>query len=332
MQYYLVGFLSFVMFHATGLPTASAERDEFIRPTSIPFPESAPYNREIATLGKMLFFDPRLSSGQNISCSSCHSPSFGWEKPVPKAIGANNTPVKRHAPTLLNVAWTAPLFWDGRVDSLEKQAVGPITAPDEMNATFEAISQRLIDVPDYKAWFTRLFPIRGIQQDTIVLALATYQRTIVSGTTDFDHWVEGEELAISEEAKRGFELFTGRANCVSCHSGWMFTDNLLHDIGLDTDDLGAGSVEPKDPDLNYKFKTPGLRNILLRAPYMHDGSVSSLEDVIRHYAAGGVATESRQVAIEGFPISDEEVQELIAFLATLTDNGSTVPSPVLPAN
>ncbi|WP_264212607.1 cytochrome-c peroxidase [Leisingera thetidis] len=306
--------------------------DAFLRPAAVPFPASAPYNREIATLGKMLFFDPRLSGGQNISCSSCHNPSFGWESPVPQTIGAANTPVRRHAPTILNAAWITPLFWDGRAGSLEEQAIGPITAPDEMNARFDDIAIRLSAVKEYKIWFERLFPGRGIRKETILTALATYERTIVSGVARFDRWVNGDGTAVPEAAKRGFALFTGRANCVSCHSGWMFTDNQLHDIGLLTSDPGAGGLAAQDPAMLYRFKTPGLRNIAMRAPYMHDGSLLSLPEVIRHYARGGSAKGARQADIEGFTVSEQEISDLIAFLETLTDNETNVPTPILPAN
>ncbi|MBY6069305.1 c-type cytochrome [Leisingera aquaemixtae] len=305
--------------------------DTFRRPDTVPFPDEAPYSRELATLGKMLFFDPRLSGGQNISCSSCHNPSFGWEVPVPKPIGAANTPVLRHAPTLLNAAWIMPLLWDGRSTSLEKQAIGPITDPTKMNATFDGIIARLTAVREYKSWFERLFPDRGIRKETILKALATYQRTIVSGVASFDRWVEGDETAVSEAAKRGYALFTGRANCASCHTGWMFTDNQLHDIGLRGSDLGAGGLEPRDEDMNFRFKTPGLRNIALRAPFMHDGSLGSLRAVIRHYAAGG-AEAGRSPEINGFAIPEEEISDLIAFLETLTDTETDVPTPILPAN
>lgn len=306
--------------------------DMFRRPDTVPFPADAPYNREIATLGKMLFFDPRLSGGQNISCSSCHNPSFGWEAPVPKAIGAANTPVARHAPTILNAAWVTPLYWDGRARSLEEQAVGPITATDEMNATFDGIIARLSAVREYKSWFERLYPGRGISKETVLKTLATYQRTIVSGVASFDRWAEGDETAVSDAAKRGFALFTGRANCASCHTGWMFTDNRLHDIGLQTSDLGAGGLQPQDPDMNFRFKTPGLRNIALRAPYMHDGSLNSLREVIRHYAGGGARAGSRVPEIGGFAISEQDIADLTAFLETLTDNETDVPTPILPAN
>ena len=310
----------------------SAGLDAFERPKTVPFPSSAPYSREIATLGKMLFFDPRMSGGQNISCSSCHNPSFGWEVPVPKAMGAAGTPIRRHAPTILNAAWITPLFWDGRADSLEEQAIGPITAPDEMNATFSGITERLSAVDDYRIWFDRLFPGQGIRKETVLTALATYQRTIVSGVASFDRWVKGDETAVSDAAKRGFALFTGKANCASCHTGWMFTDNQMHDIGLQTSDLGSGALEPADPGQNFRFKTPGLRNITLRAPYMHDGSLGSLEEVIGHYAAGGIVDSARLPDIEGFPLSGTDTADLIAFLATLTDTETNVPTPILPAN
>ncbi|MEW2912774.1 cytochrome c peroxidase [Leisingera sp. JC11] len=310
----------------------TAGLDAFQRPETVPFPAEAPYNREIATLGKMLFFDPRLSGGQNISCSSCHNPSFGWEVPVPKAIGAAGTPIQRHAPTILNAAWVTPLFWDGRAGSLEEQAIGPITAPEEMNATFDGITERLSAVHDYRIWFDRLFPERGIRKETVLTALATYQRTIVSGVAGFDRWVDGDETAVSDAAKRGFALFTGRANCVSCHTGWMFTDNKMHDIGLQSSDPGGSGLVPREADQNVRFKTPGLRNIALRAPYMHDGSLSSLEEVIRHYAAGAAAAADRSTDIDGFALTSDETADLIAFLETLTDTETNVQTPILPAN
>ncbi len=310
----------------------AAGLEAFERPQTVPFPEDAPYNREIATLGKMLFFDPRLSGGQNISCSSCHNPSFGWEVPVPKPIGAANTPVRRHAPTLLNAAWISPLLWDGSSRSLEEQAIGPITNPAKMNATFDGITQRLSSVEDYRIWFDHLFPGQGIRKETVLAALAMYQRTIVGGVASFDRWVEGDETAVSDAAKRGFALFTGKANCASCHTGWMFTNNQMYDIGLPTSDLGGGGLVPPDPDLNFRFKTPGLRNIVLRAPFMHDGTLVSLEEVIRHYAAGGSTAIARTSDIEGFLLEEGDTEDLIAFLATLTDTGTNVPTPILPAN
>lgn len=306
----------------SGFASDTDARDLFRRPSVIPFPENAPYNREIATLGKMLFFDTRLSGAQNMNCVSCHNPSFGWEAPVALSIGAMNQPLGRHAPTLYNMAWVSPLFWDGRAATLEEQAVGPITDEREMNATFDTIIERLSAVPEYKAHFERLFPEHGISEATILRAIATYERTIVSGISSFDRWVMGDEGAISETAKRGFELFVGEAGCATCHTGWNFSDNQFHDTGL----LTRGS------DTQVRFKTPGLRSIALRAPYMHDGSLSSLVDVIRHYAEGGVHGLDRETDIAPFDISKTEIAELVAFLSTLSEEVSDIRAPILPAN
>lgn len=307
------------------LPVFSSEfhqRDHYRRPTFIPFPEEAPYNREVAALGKMLFFDTRLSGAQNMNCVSCHNPSFGWEAPVALSIGALNQPLDRHAPTLYNLAWGTSYFWDGRAATLEEQAVGPITDTREMGATFEMIIERLSSVQGYRSIFARLFPDQGITKNTILRAIATYERTIVSGVSSFDRWVEGDETAISAAAKRGFDLFTGDASCSTCHTGWNFSDNQLHDTGL----------PKREGDVGTRFKTPGLRSIALRAPFMHDGSLSSLTEVIQHYALGGAPNITREADITPFVITDEGVSDLIEFLNTLTEENSDVRSPILPAN
>lgn len=173
------------------------EKSKYRRPTSIPFPDEAPYSPQMATLGKMLFFDPRLSGKQNLSCASCHNPSFGFEVPVPGAIGATNKPLARKAPTVLNAAWIPTFFWDGRAPNLETQAMGPITADAEMDGKFPEIIVRLKGTPEYQAWFGRLFPREGVTQDNILTAIATYERTVVSGWAPFDRWIEGDSAAIS---------------------------------------------------------------------------------------------------------------------------------------
>lgn len=314
-------------------PAAPDEVDDsFRRPDTIPFPEDAPYDPRIATLGKMLFFDPRLSGGQNMSCASCHNPSFGWETPVAGAIGSHNRPLARHAPTTVNMAWVSPYFWDGRAASLEEQAAGPITAEVEMNATFEEVISRLSRVDGYRDWFGRLFPGEGITQATITRAIATFERTIVSGIAPFDRWVEGDDDAVSEDVRRGFALFTGAANCVACHSGWNFTDNRFHDIGLATGDPGRSAVDATDPGARHAFKTPGLRNVALRAPFMHDGQVETLDAVVRHYVEGGIDRPSRSPLVHPLDLSENDVSDLVAFLVSLTEERTVVPAPVLPAN
>lgn len=257
------------------------------RPTHIPFPEEAPYSPRMATLGKMLFFDPRLSGKQNLSCASCHNPSFGFEVPVPGAIGATNKPLARKAPTVLNAAWIPVLFWDGRAPTLEMQAQGPITADAEMDGKFPEIIARLKRVPEYRGAFESLFPGKGVTQDSILTAIATYERTVVSGWAPFDRWVEGDEAAISEEAKRGFALFTGKAACSGCHTGWNFTDNKFHDLGIETKDIGRAAFDPDDRYAKFAFKTPGLRNLNYRAPFGHAGQFADLDAIMAHYETGG---------------------------------------------
>lgn len=307
-----------------------ALKADYLRPLTIPFEGVADYSPQLATLGKMLFFDPRLSGAQNMSCASCHNPSFGWEVPVAGAVGAQNTALGRQAPTVLNAAWMEHLFWDGRAADLEEQAAGPITAAAEMNGDFGTIVGRLSDVPEYQQWFTQLFPGKGVSPDTIVTAIATYERTIVAGWSPFDRWVEGAEDAIPETAKRGFLLFTGEAGCSSCHSGWNFTDNQFHDIGLPTDDVGRAALEPDNAMAQHAFKTPGLRNVMYRAPFMHNGSLADMSAVLRHYERGVVARASLSPMLPPLALSDGQRADLIAFLEALTADQAEVPTPVLP--
>ncbi|MEM7057881.1 MAG: cytochrome c peroxidase [Pseudomonadota bacterium] len=323
--------LLFAAFSWGGISDADS-RSDFQRPLEIPFPSDAPYSPLIATLGKMLYFDPRISGAQNMSCASCHNPSFGWEVPVERAVGAQNTELKRHAPTILNLAWVEPFFWDGRARTLEEQALGPITADVEMNAPVEDIVDRLSEIDVYRYGFQRAFPDDGLSQETILTAIATYERTVVSGWSPFDRWVEGEEDAISDSAKHGFELFVGRARCASCHTGWNMTDNQFHDIGLATEDLGRAEQEPDNEMARHAFKTPGLRNIAHRSPYGHNGSVYDLEELIRHYMTGGIQRPSLSPNMQPLDLNESEVTDLIAFLNTLTADEAAVPTPILPTN
>ena len=187
------------------------ELAQFVRPKTLPFPADNPYTLEKAALGKMLFFDQRLSKAQNMSCASCHNPSFGWEVPFPKSIGAQNVILPRHANTVLNLAWGRTFFWDGRANSLEEQAKGPIENPLEMNNTMEMVVERLKKIEGYRHWFSKAFPEEGITEKTTLKAIATYERTLVSGEAPFDKWVSGDESSISDEAKSGFKIFIGKA-------------------------------------------------------------------------------------------------------------------------
>ena len=315
---------------AIELPELAGLKDEYRRPDTIPFPIDNPCTPEKAALGKMLFFDPGVSRAQNMNCASCHNPSFGWEVPLAKAIGAQNTPLARHAPTLINMAWSTRFFRDGRAASLEEQVRGPIEAPDEMDMPLDELVQRLKRIDDYVSRFGMVFPGQCITEETIVRALAIYERTIVSSYAPFDRWVEGDERAISAAAKRGFALFSGRARSASSHRDWNFSDDEFRDIGLQTDDPGRGSLEPGDIKSQMAIKTPSLCDLGRRGPFMHDGSMPSLQAVIARYRTGCVARPSRAEQIGLIELSGREVDDLLAFLETLSGDKQPVALPVLP--
>jgi len=315
---------------ASDAPTAGL-RDNFKRPADIPFPADNLYTPEKAALGKALFFDPRLSGNQNMTCATCHNPSFGWEVSVKTPIGAQNTALARQAPTVLDQAWVHPQFWDGRAASLEEQAKGPIQAPAEMNLKLDEAVKRISGVADYAAWFKKVFPDKGVTGDTIAMAIATYERTVVASYAPFDVWLDGDESAVSDAAKRGFALFNGKAQCAGCHTGWNFTDNKFHDIGISQgEDIGRGKLEPGNAKAQFAFKTPSLRDIGQRAPYMLDGSLATLEDVMQHYLSVPPKRPSNSVEWKNIDLTPEEVSDVIAFLKTLTGSRQVVALPVLP--
>ena len=307
-----------------------ARKPAYRRPVHVPFPAGAPYSPQMATLGKMLFFDPRLSGMQHMSCASCHNPSFGFEVPVSGAIGSANKPLPRKAPTVLNAAWVAPLFWDGRAPTLEMQAQGPITADVEMDGKFPQIVARLQAIPEYRTWFGTLFPRDGVTQDNLLTAIATYERTVVSGWAPFDRWIEGDAAAITPAAQRGFALFTGKAGCAGCHTGWNFTDNAFHDIGIPTTDIGRARFDPDNPLAKYAFKTPGLRNLTYRAPFGHAGQFADLDAIVTFYEGGGLERPSKSPLMRRIALTGTEHADLVAFLRSLTADKTETALPNLP--
>ncbi len=303
----------------------------WVRPTSVPFPEENPYTTEKATLGQKLFFDPRLSGSDYISCATCHNPGFAWGDGLPTGYGHKMAKLGRRTPTILNSAWGELTMWDGRKDSLEEQALGPIGGK-AMKQDVSAVVEELTAIPGYRTLFNVAFPGEGITLENIAKALATYERTIVSGIAPFDRWIAGDQRAISAAAKRGFDLFNNKANCAACHTGWSGTDSGFHDIGLPDDDIGRGKIVKNVVKLQHAFKTPTLRSIAQRAPYMHDGSLGTLKEVIDHYNDGFTRRESLSDEIKPLNLSEDEKADLLAFLLTFEGDDPAVVSPVLPAN
>jgi cytochrome c peroxidase len=307
-----------------------AIRQAYARPPFTPFPADNPYSMEKIHLGWMLFFDPRLSVSDNISCSTCHNPALSWGDGMATGIGHGASQLGRRTPTVANLAWADRLMWDGRKTSLEDQAFGPIETDAEMAMPGGKLLEKLQTIPEYRVRFAAAFPVEGLTKASIAKALATYERTIVSGIAPFDRWLAGDATAISDSAQRGFALFNGRAGCNLCHEGWSFTDHAFHDIGLPDVDVGRGK-HLNLPSMQHAFKTPTLRDIARRSPYMHNGSIKTLRDVILHYDRNFVERPSLAPEVKSLKLTDREVDDLAAFLETLTGEQMPVMLPLLPA-
>ncbi len=304
---------------------------KFKRPDAIPSRRDNPLSPEKAALGKVLFFDPRLSASGTVSCSRCHDPALGWQDEFAKAVGHEGAIGRRRSPPVANLAWASAFMWDGRAEDLETQAALPIAAPEEMNMDPAQLPEVLDSIPGYAPLFEAAYGDPAITTDRILAALATFVRTIVSDEAPFDRWIAGEKTAISDEAKRGFILFNTKARCAKCHSGWRFTDDSFHDIGISRGDLGRGAFVPPEIEvLQHAFKTPGLRDVSRRQHLMHDGSLVSLGAAIDHYVNGTEPRPSLSPEFQRIQLDASERADLIAFLQTLTAPLSELRAPELP--
>jgi cytochrome c peroxidase len=312
-------------------PSLTKHFASFARTPTVPYPDENAWSQAREDLGRTLFFDPRLSASGIMSCATCHNPSFSWGDGLARAVGHGMNTLERRTPTILNLAWAPALFWDGRAESLEEQALGPIQASDEMNLPIGEMVARLAAIPEYAALFGSAYPGEALSARTIAKALATFERGVVSGEAPFDDWIQGDESAISKAAKRGFLLFVDKAECASCHAGWRFTDDSFHDIGILGDDKGRGKLFDEIEVLQFAFKTPTLRNVDRRAPYMHDGSEATLEEVVALYNRGGdVKRPSLSDRIRPLRMTRAEEVDLVEFLKTLTTHERTFEVPAAP--
>lgn len=305
-------------------------KSSFLPPEKIHYPANNLYSQKKEELGKILFFDPRLSQSNMMSCASCHNPSFNWTDGLPKGMGHGHKQLDRKVPTIINAVAGWSFFWDGRANTLEEQALGPIQSEREMALKIPDLIEKLKGIEEYEQRFAEVFPEEGITDKTIAKAIATFERGIIFANAPFDAWIKGDEGAISESAKRGFAIFSGKANCISCHSGWNFSNGSFADTGMPPTDLGRGAIV-KNTALNYTFKTPTLRNISRRAPYMHDGSLKTLSDVIEHYQKGGSERRNATVHfLKPFTLSQNEKHDLIQFLGSLNETKEPVSIPTMP--
>jgi cytochrome c peroxidase len=308
---------------AQGTGALDATKRDYQRPAPSPVE-----NQALVDLGQALFFDTRISASGKTSCASCHFPELGYVviDAHPRNDSGKGTSRKSQPLIGLGHAGKALVGWDGRSATLEAQAKASMaTGSMSMRETdtpvkVEVIEERVRSTPDYAAKFKAALPGRPIDVDTIALALAAFERTLEPGIAPFDRWIMGDEKAIPDSAKRGFMLFAGKAGCSACHNGWRFTDDQFHDIGTTTTDQGRGK-ETKDPALNFAFKTPTLRSVALRAPYMHNASIATLADVVRHYEKGGIDRPSRSPMLVPIQLTEQERLDLVAFMEALTGKG-----------
>lgn len=298
---------------------ASATAEDVVRVPAglpkLPVPKDNPLSKAKIELGKQLYFDPRLSADNTVSCASCHDPQKGWSNGEAVATGVKGQKGGRSSPTILNSAYSAFQFWDGRAGSLEEQAKGPVLNPIEMAMPNGPEVQKKVNaIPGYRKQFQEVFGGEATFDD-IAKAIAAFERTVLSGDAPYDRYEAGDKTAMSQEAIRGMGLFFGKAHCSACHPGPTFTDNGFHNLGvsIQAGDIGREEVSKMEGDRGA-FKTPGLRDVARHAPYMHDGSLKTLEDVVDHYDKGG--TPNPQLDEEIFPLklTPDEKRDLITFL------------------
>jgi cytochrome c peroxidase len=294
-------------------------RQLFQRPDTIPAPPDNLQTPEKIALGAALFADPRLSGTGKHSCASCHEPQRSFTDGRRQARALTGEPLRRNTPALWNLAWAKQFFWDGRAPSLEVQVRGPIEAPDEMGGRWPDILQRLEGDAGLVAKFRAAFADgQGVTEDAVVKALASYVRSLVSPPTRFDAWIGGEANALTSAEQRGFRIFTGKAGCMLCHVGWRFTDDRFHDIGLRSQDPGRSAVPEGTPG-RKAFKTPSLRELVHTAPYMHDGSIPTLQAVVAHYAGKFARRPTLAPNMNRkLRLTAKEKADLVAFLRTLS--------------
>ena len=275
---------------------------------------------EKISLGKQLYFDGRLSADNKVACATCHDPAKGYSNGDQFATGVEGKKGGRNSPTVINSAYQKFQFWDGRSKSLEDQALGPIQNPIEMNMTLDAVVAKLNGIEGYKQQFQKVFGT-DVTSEGIAKAIAAYERTLLSGDAPFDKFKAGDKTALTEAAQRGMKLFFGKANCVACHAGSNFTDNGFHNIGIPGTDEGR-TVVTKSLGDKGSFKTPTLREIAKSGPYMHDGSLTTLEDVVAHYIKGGTPNPQLDEELYPLKLSAEEVADLVTFLKEGLSSGS----------
>jgi cytochrome c peroxidase len=312
------------------------------RPGNLPpvvTPLNNPQTQAKILLGKQLYYDTRLSKDNTISCATCHSPAMGWSDAGPTSKGINNQMGGRRAPPVCNAAYSPLQFWDGRAPTLEEQAKGPIANPIEMGNTHEVMLRTVNDIPGYVEEFRKVFGTSPITIDQVAEAIAAYERTIVTTDSPFDRYVKGDQSAMTTQEKHGLEIFNGKGHCTACHWGSYFSDGRFHNLGVAPaagakPDVGRFAVTNDSADMG-KFKTPTVRDAAKRAPYMHNGTEKSLEDVVKLYnLGGGPDAANLDPLMLPLGLSKGEIEALVAFMkrAVVSTNPQIADEKPIPAD
>ncbi|WBV60678.1 cytochrome-c peroxidase [Chryseobacterium camelliae] len=314
----------------------------------VQFPQDNPYSSEKAFLGKTLFYDPRLSGSNQIACASCHDPELGWCDNRMVSFGHDRQLGTRNAMSILNTAYATTLFWDGRAASLEEQSQMPIQDKKEMSEHVEIAAGKIARIKGYEILFEKAFGDKTVTKERITKAIATFERTIKSTPSKFDRFIDGETHLFTDDEVMGLHLFRTKAQCVNCHNSGYFSNNRFENIGTSLlnskeEDLGR-YLMTKNPDDVGKFRVPGLREVVRTYPWMHNGSFTSLTDIIQIYNKGnpepyknrstvhnGITLNSQKSdMLRLLDLTDEEVAQLEAFLGTLSTKNERIQPPALP--
>ena len=309
----------FVLLCASTFAADKAGGDEAKVPLGlkpVPVPADNPQTAAKVELGKQLFFDPRMSGDNTVSCATCHDPKQGWSNGAPIATGIRSQKGGRSAPTIINAAYQEFQFWDGRALKLEGQALGPIQNPIEMEMKLDELIPKLNKIEGYRKQFRAVFGSDATPA-AVAKALAAFERTVLSGDAPYDRFKAGDKTSLSDAAQRGMTVFFNKAQCSACHAGPNFSDGAFHNVGVGMakpePDLGR-FAETKQAGDRGAFRTPTLREIARTAPYMHDGSQKTLADVIDFYDKGGHANPQLDEEIFPLKLTAEQKADLVTFL------------------
>lgn len=332
LVFFVAIIFGFVSFKAATTETNLSIEQKIVEPLGlppVPWPRDNPYSKEKAELGHLLYFDKRLSSDGSIACASCHNLPCAFGDCKPLAVGISDHEGTRHSPTIINAAYASSYFWDGRASSLEEQCKGPLGNTKEMtliadvHAAHRQCVEQIRSIPGYQVLFKNVFGNIEISINEIAQAIATFERTVLSGNSPYDQYRAGNRAALSEEQISGFMVFK-KVGCINCHGGFNFSDDRFLNIGIGMDaaepDLGRYAIthEPKDWGA---FKVPTLREVDHTAPYMHDGSLTTLEAVVDYYDKGGIPNKNLHPLLRPLHLSPQDKKALISFLKALNGEG-----------